>query len=70
MESVTAEQYIDLAQLGSITDTHVRRYDQILKQIEQFKGNDQLDNWNEWDSWDNTNDPFTDEEWKTKANEW
>ena len=67
---VTTEQYIDLAQLGVITDTHVRRYDQILEQIEQFEGNDQLDNWDEWNSWDNTNDPFTDEEWETKANEW
>ena len=55
---VTAEQYIDLAQLGSITDTHVRRYDQILEQIEQFEGNDQLDNWDEWNSWNNTNDTF------------
>ena len=67
---ITAEQYIDLAQLGSITDTHIRRYDQILEQIEQFEGNDQLDNWDEWNSWDNTNDPFTDEEWETKTNEW
>src|ERR1043166_4588073 len=65
-KSVTAEEYIDLAQLGSITDTHVRRYDQILEQIEQFEGKDQLDNWDEWNSWDNTNDPFTNEEWETK----
>jgi len=60
-KSVTAERYIDLAQLGTITDTHVRRYDQILEQIEQVEGNDQLDNWDEWNSWDNTNDPFTDD---------